>query len=44
MIGNGRGPWWNAGALHMNEAFPKIYFEDLGLVSLQDQVELLKVL
>src|ERR1041385_4956375 len=23
---NGRGPWWNAGASHMNAAFPKSYF------------------
>jgi RNA-directed DNA polymerase len=36
---NGRGPWWNAGASHMNEAFPKRYFDTLGLVSLLDQVE-----
>jgi RNA-directed DNA polymerase len=43
-VGNGRGPWWNAGASHMNEAFPKIYFDGLGLVSLQDQMKLLKVL
>jgi RNA-directed DNA polymerase len=35
---NGRGPWWNAGASHMNAAFPKKYFEKLGLVSLLDQV------
>jgi RNA-directed DNA polymerase len=34
--GNGRGPWWNAGALHMNAAFPKAYFDRLGLVSLLD--------
>ena len=34
---NGRGPWWNAGATHMNEAFPKSYFDSLGLVSLFDQ-------
>ncbi len=33
---NGRGPWWNSGASHMNEAFPKKYFEKLGLVSLLD--------
>jgi RNA-directed DNA polymerase len=33
---NGRGPWWNAGASHMNEAFPKRYFDALGLVSLLD--------
>ena len=31
---NGRGPWWNAGASHMNEAFPTSYFTHLGLVSL----------
>jgi len=35
---NGRGPWWNSGASHMNEAFPKRYFDDLGLVSLLDLV------
>jgi len=33
---NGRGPWWNSGASHMNEAFPKAYFDRLGLVSLLD--------
>ena len=31
---NGRGPWWNAGASHMNEAYPVSYFNRLGLVSL----------
>ncbi|MDO8602810.1 MAG: group II intron reverse transcriptase/maturase [Candidatus Omnitrophota bacterium] len=31
---NGRGPWWNAGAPHMNEAYPVSYFNKLGLVSL----------
>jgi RNA-directed DNA polymerase len=31
---NGRGPWWNAGAQHMNQALPKLYFDRLGLVSL----------
>jgi RNA-directed DNA polymerase len=35
---NGRGPWWNAGAPHMNEAFPKSFFDRLGLVSLLDQL------
>jgi len=35
---NGRGPWWNAGASHMNEAFPKKFFDRLGLVSLLDQL------
>ena len=35
---NGRGPWWNAGASHMNQAFPKSYFDRRGLVSLLDQM------
>jgi len=34
---NGRGPWWNSGASHMNAAFPKRYFDQLGLVSLLDE-------
>ncbi len=34
---NGCGPWWNSGALHMNQAFPKKYFDDGGLASLFDQ-------
>jgi RNA-directed DNA polymerase len=34
---NGRGPWWNAGAAHMNKAIPKSYFDKLGLVSLMGQ-------
>jgi RNA-directed DNA polymerase len=33
---NGRGPWWNAGASHMNAAYPKSFFDELGLVSLLD--------
>lgn len=33
---NGRGPWWNAGASHMNAAYPKSLFDVLGLVSLLD--------
>lgn len=33
---NQRGPWWNAGASHMNEAYPKKWFSLLGLVSLLD--------
>lgn len=32
--GNGRGPWWNAGSSHMNQALPAAYFTRLGLVSL----------
>lgn len=35
---NGRGPWWNAGASHMNQAFPKKTFGAGGLVSLLDQL------
>jgi RNA-directed DNA polymerase len=35
---NGRGPWWNSGAPHMNQAFPKKFFDRLGLVSLLDSV------
>jgi RNA-directed DNA polymerase len=33
---NGQGPWWNAGASHMHTAFPKRFFDALGLVSLLD--------
>jgi hypothetical protein len=35
-VQNGRGPWWNAGASHMNEAFKKSYFDQMNLVSLLD--------
>lgn len=35
---NGRGPWWNAGAAHMNIAFKKKYFDKIGLVSMLDTV------
>ena len=31
---NGHGPWWNAGASHMNHAVPNRFFHQLGLVSL----------
>ncbi len=33
---NGRGPWWNAGASHMNQALPTTWFAQRGLVSLLD--------
>jgi RNA-directed DNA polymerase len=33
---NGQGPWWNAGAPHMNQALPAKYFTAKGLVSLMD--------
>lgn len=31
---NGHGPWWNAGASHMNEAYRAAFFAKLGLPSL----------
>ena len=31
---NKRGPWFNSGASHMNEALPLRYFDQLGLFSL----------
>ena len=31
---NGHGPWWNGGAPHMNQAYPKSCFDRMGLVSL----------
>lgn len=40
---NGRGPWWNAGASHMNVAFPKSFFDRLGLISLSDQLRRLRI-
>ena len=36
--GNGRGPWWNAGASHMNQALPRKWFDRLGLISVLDTV------
>jgi group II intron reverse transcriptase/maturase len=39
---NGRGPWWNAGASHMNAAYPKSWFDRAGLVSLLDTVQRLQ--
>jgi RNA-directed DNA polymerase len=32
---NGRGPWWNAGASHMNDAYRAAFFANLGMPSLQ---------
>ncbi|MBE0490581.1 MAG: group II intron reverse transcriptase/maturase [Halomonas sp.] len=37
--GNGRGPWWNAGALHMRHALPNRWFGQQGLVSVHDTVK-----
>ena len=39
---NGHGAWWNTGASHINEAFPKSYFDRLGLTSLQNQLRALQ--
>ena len=39
---NGRGPWWNASASHMHAAYPKSWFDHLGLVSLLDTVQRLQ--
>ena len=33
---NGFGPWYNASASHMKQAFPKRFFDVLGLISLYD--------
>lgn len=35
--GNGHGPWWNAGASHMNQAVPTRWLRQLGLVSLLEE-------
>ncbi|HBP5954584.1 TPA: group II intron reverse transcriptase/maturase [Pseudomonas aeruginosa] len=35
---NGRGPWWNSGAAHMNHALPKRLWDGLGLVSVLDTI------
>jgi RNA-directed DNA polymerase len=31
---NGRGCWWNGGASHMNQTYPKSWFDHKGLLSL----------
>jgi RNA-directed DNA polymerase len=41
---NGRGPWWNAGAGHMNRACPIAYLHQHGLISLVDEHRRLKCL
>jgi RNA-directed DNA polymerase len=35
---NGHGPWWNAGAPHLNAALPTSYFRKLGLISILEEV------
>jgi group II intron reverse transcriptase/maturase len=39
---NGHGPWWNAGASHMNSALPIVRFNRLGLVSVLDVIRRLQ--
>lgn len=39
---NQRGAWWNSGASHMNQAFPKSFFDRLGLVPLLDTMRRLQ--
>ena len=36
--GNDRGPWWNAGASHMNQACPTSYLRKLGLTPIGEQL------
>ena len=35
---NGHGPWFNSGASHMNLAYPKRYFNSMGLYSLLEEM------
>lgn len=35
---NGRGPWWNAGASHMNQAFTGNILADMGLISIYERI------
>lgn len=35
---NRRGPWWNSGASHMNDAFRKKSFDAMGLISMLDEL------
>jgi len=39
---NGRGPWWNSGASHMNQAIPKRYLDGYGLVCLPTELKRLQ--
>lgn len=41
---NGHGPWWNAGAGHMNQAVPTRLLSQMGLVSLLQEQRRLKCL
>ncbi len=39
---NGRGSWWNAGASHMNQAYPTSHFRNLGLTPSIEQLNRLQ--
>jgi len=39
---NGRGPWWNSGASHLNQVLPKRFFDRCGLVNLQNELRRLQ--
>ena len=39
---NRRGPWWNSGASHMNQAIPKGFFDRHGLVNLLNELRRLQ--
>ena len=39
---NGRGPWWNAGASHMNQAIKIRQLQHAGLLSFQEEFQRLK--
>ena len=39
---NGHGPWWNAGASHLNHALPARHFMRMGLVSLPPELQRLQ--
>ena len=34
---NGHGPWWNAGASHMNQAYPTAVFRRMGRMSFLEE-------
>ena len=43
-VSNGRGPWWNAGASHMNQAVPTASLRQMGLLSFSEVHQRLQTL
>jgi RNA-directed DNA polymerase len=39
-VSNGRGPWWNAGSSHMNQAVTNHWLQVQGLVSLLERMKI----